>query len=187
MINVTTINKTIIVWNNLSKEEAKDLTDSLSNILSYYASKQTDKYIPIPLKDDYNYLAIINKNGYNMLSVIKDKTKNPTQISCSPIINGDKLYESISILRNYKRNIDKRINIISKMSSYEWVNLSITQAVDSYLISPNINPENFVKSLTTGNLPETYKKFLSNVGIALESIEKEKQIIINNETIEIER
>ena len=103
------------------------------------------------------------------------------------IINGDKLYESISILRNYKRNIDKRINIISKMSSYEWVNLSITQAVDSYLISPNINPENFVKSLTTGNLPETYKKFLSNVGIALESIEKEKQIIINNETIEIER
>ena len=176
MINVTTINKTIIVWNNLSKEEAKDLIDILSNILSYYASKQTDKYIPIPLKDDYN-----------MLSVIKDKTKNPTQISCSPIINGDKLYESINILRNYKRNIDKRINIISKMSSYEWVNLSITQAVDSYLISPSINPENFVKSLTTGNLPETYKKFLSNVGIALESIEKEKQIIINNETIEIER
>ena len=59
MINVTTINKTIIVWNNLSKEEAKDLIDILSNILSYYASKQTDKYIPIPLKDDYNYLSII--------------------------------------------------------------------------------------------------------------------------------
>ena len=186
MINVTTINKTIIVWNNLSKEEAKDLIDILSNMLSYYASKQTDKYIPIPLKDDYNYLSIINKNGYNMLSVVKDKTKNPAQISCSPIINGDKLYESISILRNYKRNIDKRVNIISKMSSYEWVKLSMTQTVDSYLISPNINPDNFIKNLQKGTLPETYRKFLSDVGIALDNMQPEQQITIESIDIDYE-
>lgn len=185
-MKVATINKTIVVWEKLNDKEAKELISTLSEMLSYYASKHTASQVSFPLKDDFNYLSIIYKNGYSVLSVIKNKQQMPVTITCSPILNGDKLYESLPILKNYQRNIDKRLRIIKNFSNYEWINLSINKEIDNYLLSPNINPDNFIKSLQKGTLSETYRKFLSEVGIALDKMQPEQQITIENIDIDYE-
>lgn len=186
-MKVITLGKTIIVYESLTNNQIKELKEALTQMLKWYDeydAKDTIKTpIPIKLKQSNQYLSIVYKNG----STITSTNNSNHKYNYSPIINGDSLYESLNIIKNCKEDLKQYIETSLKYPEMEWMNLPYNKAYEDYLLSPNINPENFVKSLTTGNLPETYKNFLSNVGIALESIKKENQIIINNEIIEIER
>lgn len=61
MINVATYGKTILVWKNLTKDQAKELQSTLVNIVNIYQSLHTNIAIPISLKQKHHYLVVLNK------------------------------------------------------------------------------------------------------------------------------
>lgn len=70
-------------------------------------------------------------------------------------------------MENCKEDLSEHIVMSIKCPKSKWMELPFNKATEQYLLSPNISPTDFVKSLQSGNLPDMYKKFLENVGISL--------------------
>ena len=175
-MNAAIINKkTIVVWNNLSESEKNKLVTTLENIIKAYQARTRDMSeqdlkraaTPIPL-DKGKYLTVLHKNGNFVLST----TKTGKNISHIPLLNGDELFEHIDRLEKAKDVVNTRITVLENIPNSKWENMTLADTVHSYLLSPNPNPEDFVESLKRGDLPDMYRKFLNDVGIALQSAEK---------------
>ena len=185
-----TIGKTILIWDKLTNEQITELKQSLIQILKWYdnicKNYKMDIPIPIKLKQKNQYLSIVTKNNYTLLSTNMVKQSSARIYNYSPIVNGDILYDSIYILKNCKEDLEQYVKTSLKYPKIEWMKLPYIEAYENYLLSPNINPDNFIKSLQKGTLPETYRKFLSDVGIALDKMQPEQQITIENIDIDYE-
>lgn len=162
------IGKTIIVYNYLSENQIKELLDSLKKIIEICRMNENYKYVetPIPITiPNHSYLCIIKKHNEILISVTKN-IKNEFQYT--PILNGDELYKYINLLNNNEVRLNNRIDMIYKVKEKsEWVKLPYNEAFESYSLSPNINPQDFIKALEKGTLSELYKNFLKNVNISL--------------------
>lgn len=115
-MKATNIGKTIVVWKNLTGEEAKKLVDALKKIILVYRNCPKDtffKVIPIQLVDKNNFVSIIKKRNEVLISM----NKNNDKFTYSAIINGDELYKSIGILENLEQLIKNRIRIAEKFSN----------------------------------------------------------------------
>lgn len=175
-MNAAIINKkTIVVWNNLSESEKNKLVTTLENIIKAYQARTRDvseqglkrAAIPIPL-DKGKYLTVLHKNGNFILST----TKTGKNISHTPLLNGDELFEHIDRLEKAKDVVNTRITVLENIPNSKWENTIFADAVRTYLLLPSPNPEDFVESLKKDNLSDMYKKFLEDVGVSLARAEK---------------
>lgn len=168
-MNSLLIGKTIIVYNRLSDTQAIELVNSLKEIILtcrkniLFDSINTPIPITIP---NHSYLCVVKKHNEILLSVTKNKERN---IEYLPILNGDELYKYISIIKNSTEIINNRINMLSITKNVNWVKLPYNKAFEEYTLSPNINPQDFIKHLQLNSLSEFQKHFLTQVGIALDS------------------
>jgi len=175
-MKATHIGKTILVWNKLSDEEILRLIASLKQILNDYRNFtkliDTDKPIPINLKDDNQYLCIIKKNSEIFLCA----TKNKNEYSYNTIINADFLFKSIDLLENCKCLLKQRINTTQIFSNTKWIELPSIKSFEEYLLTPNINPESFIRNLKNNTLSDMSKRFLEDVGISLQKSDFSKDL-----------
>ena len=163
--------KTIVVWNNLEQNEVAEIENVLTDIIREYQrvlhgfeNLKGNLSIPIPIDKYGNYLSVVQKNG-NIL-VYTSKNKNNAYVGV-PIINEDEIYAHIGAIRRlYKKTIEKMSNIFSK-NHEAWIHIKYTQDTESFLLSPTPNPEDFVASLSQEDLPQMYRDFLCDVGLAL--------------------
>lgn len=168
--------KTIVVWNELTKSQSAELENVLLDVIREYqkclhnvGDVKGNLSVPIPTDENGKYLSVVQKNG-NIL-VYTSKVKNG-EYSGTPILNGDYLYSQINTIRGaYKHAIQRAVGIFTK-NHEAWINIKYSQNTGSFLLSPNPNPEDFVESLKQGNLSDMYRKFLDDVGVALEGAEK---------------
>ena len=163
----THLGKTILVWNRLSDSEIKRIINSLTKIIENYRKRTNglgfSKPIPIPLYSNNTYLSIVLKHNEIFVST----TRNDKKWDFNPIINCDELYKSIELIEEY--DIAKYMSICEKYPDTKWVELPYNRAFEEYSLSPNINPQDFIKHLQSNSLSEFQKHFLSQVGIALDS------------------
>ena len=68
------------------------------------------------------------------------------------------------------------INIVKELTTNKdeypdtkWIQLPYNQAFETYSLSPNINPQDFIKHLQNNTLSDFQKKFLKDVGISLDN------------------
>lgn len=188
-MKATNIGKTIIVWERLSDEEATRLVKAITHIVLDYQEKTSGdgckKPIPIALLNKGSHLAIIKKQNEIIVSTNKFNGK----WSFMPILNGDELYPSVALLERY--SCKKYLTIYERYPNTIWIKLPFNKAFEEYSLSPNINPQNFIRHLETGTLSETYKQFLRDVGLALEdrhysaelqsTIEEANNLFLENE------
>lgn len=161
------LGKTILIWDRLNDSEIERIIKGLIKIIKEYRVL-TNGYgykrpIPIPLYKENNYLSLVFKNHEVFLST----TRKDSEWFFNPIINCDELYSSIEFIEEY--NINKYYSICEKYPDMKWVKLPYNKAFESYLLSPNINPQDFIKALEKGTLSELYKNFLKSVNISLSS------------------
>ena len=175
-MKATHIGKTILVWNELSDKQASRVITALKDIISKYRlltnNSGLNRPIPIALKNDNNYLCLIKK--HNEIFVCSTKISNNKTITpyvYNAIINIDFLYKSIEMLENAFDDLQSHIDILQRFPNTEWIKLPFNKAFEDYCLSPNINPENFIKNLERGTLSEMSKQFLRDVGFALEDSE----------------
>ena len=168
-MNTILIGKTIIVYNRLSDIQVIELVNSLKEIILtcrkniLFDSVNTPIPITIP---NHSYLCVIKKHNEILLSVTKNKERG---IEYLPILNGDELYKYISIIKNSPDIINNRINMLSITKNVDWVKLPYNKAFEDYAMTPNINPQDFIKHLQSNSLSEFQKHFLTQVGISLDS------------------
>lgn len=168
MIKAHAIGKTILVWKNLNENQANELINALHSIINNYVNLNTNISIPILLKQKFHYLVVVSKGENVILSASKINTNKENNFLCSPILNGDFLYESLAYIKDCQKDMEMRLHTSKQMPYYEWVNLISNKSFDSYLLSPNMNPEDFIKSLQTNQLSNMQMQFLKDVGIALQ-------------------
>ena len=133
--------------------------------------------VPIALKNDNNYLCLIKK--HNEIFVCSTKTSNNKTITpyvYNAIINIDFLYKSIEMLENAFDDLQSHIDILQRFPNTEWIKLPFNKAFEDYCLSPNINPENFIRNLEKGTLSDMSKQFLRDVGFALEENNFSKEL-----------
>lgn len=163
----TYLGKTILVWNRLSDSEISRIIDSLTKTIEDYRKRTNglgfSKPIPIPLYNDNTYLSIIIKHDEIFVST----TRNDKKWDFNPIINCDELYKSIELIEEY--DINKYISICEKYPDTNWVKLPYNKTFEDYAMTPNINPQDFIKHLQSNSLSEFQKHFLTQVGISLDS------------------
>ena len=166
--------KTVVVWNDISDEEAEHLLHTLTDIIKSYQKAVKDLgnelqgvAIPIPCDNEGRYISVVHKNGNIVLST----TRTDGSYVFTPLLNGDTLYKNIDLLEDGTYDISKRVNVHKKNHEL-WINGIYSNAVRSYLLSPNPNPQDFIESLKRGDLPGMYRKFLDDVGVALKDAEK---------------
>lgn len=115
-MNATHIGKTIIIWDKLNDHQISELLSVLKNIILVYRKNISiltqPISIPIPLKQNNNFISIIKKHNEILISMNKYKNN----IDFSPILNGDILYESLEILKNPEYYIVSKIKTFSKYS-----------------------------------------------------------------------
>ena len=151
--------------------EALELTKVLSDVIREYQkhlhkidSPKGNLSIPIPTNDDDRYISIVQKNGNILIHTSKNTDGNYYGV---PILNGDYLYTQLeTIKRIYKKTIHRMSGIFTK-NHEAWIHIKYTQDTEKFLLSPAPNPENFVADLVQGNLPQMYRIFLHDVGLAL--------------------
>ena len=172
MIKSATLGKTIfLIWEYLTDEQVVRLQKALKNILSTYQQStkeyNTNPAVPIRLYQKSHYLVVMYKNGNLLVSANKITKNDKPRYNYKPIRNGDFLYASISMLEKCQPIIKRFVKTSMLCPKSQWIVLPFVKATEQYLLSPNINPVDFVKSLQSGNLPDMYKNFLENVGISL--------------------
>ena len=173
-MNAAIVNKkTIVIWDRLLPSQSEDLLRTLSSMLSIYSAnlpKNNGNEYPIPfaLNTPGEYITAIHKNGVAMLFT----AKHSEEFYGVPVINGDELYRSIEQLKaTYVRTIHKRTKLYRQYSNSQWIQIKFNKDIESFLLSPNPNPEDFIEKLKKDSLPEMYRKFLDDVGVALKSPE----------------
>lgn len=172
-MKATNIGKTIIVWNQLTDNQASDLIQTLKDIIINYRKLEQYNFfnrpIPIALEEKNNYLCIIKKHNEVFVCSTRNVNKDGGHsFSYNAIINGDFLYDSIYLLKNSYEKIQKQINILQKYPQHEWIKLPFSKSFENYCLSPNINPQNFIHHLENGTLSENSKDFLRQAGVALD-------------------
>ena len=168
--------KTIVVWENLSDYQAKEVCDKLLDIMKLYQryttglSPEEKSRISAPISyENKKYILPMYKHGVFVLNTAKNEDG---KYIGSPILNGDELYEHLSALNNAEVIIQNRIKTLERMPEYVWTNLEFSNILRTFVLSPNPNPEDFVKSLNSDNLSQMYKNFLTDVGISLKTAER---------------
>lgn len=168
------IGKTIIIWDKLNDSEISRFINAIFNLISSYKqytnNEGYNKPIPIKLFDKNQYLGILKKHNEIVISISK-LNKNWNFI---PILNADELYKSLDAIEQY--NLQKYLKSYEKFPDTYWIKLPYNQAFESYSLSPNINPENFIKNLEKGTLSNQDKQFLKEVGISLEKQDYSKEV-----------
>lgn len=183
MIQADILGKTILVWDKLSVAKVQEIKGLLVSLLDYYASQNINIGIPIPLLAKNTYLTLCNKN--ENLILYTSKLENEKYLF-TPIINLDELYLSKNLLERGFAKINNRMNAKQYMPQYDWINIDFNKAVKSYLLSPNMNPQDFIKSLNNKNQSGLYKKFLHDINISLNNINSQDKIQDLPEEIKIE-
>ena len=174
MMRASTLGKTILIWEKLTDAQVKELQAALSEILKNYKELNTNMALPLTLKEKFQYLVVMQKENNVIVSSSKIGQDPNSKFVYSPILNGDVLYNSIEQLKCAKREMLKRCNVCNKLPHHKWINLEFNKSIESYLLSPNMNPVDFIQALQSGNPPVMYKKFLENVGFALNQNSVEK-------------
>lgn len=175
------IGKTILVWNKLNDKEIIRLVNSIKDIIKIYRdnyiTQNDNRLVPISLIEEGNYLCIMKKNNEIMCTVSEefDDLKN-IHFNYKHIINADILHKSIELLENAHDDIKTHIKILNKFPETEWIKLKFAQDYETYLLSPNMNPEDFIKSLQNDSLPNMYKQFLQEAGFSLEIKDYSKDV-----------
>lgn len=119
--------------------------------------------IPVPLFNRGNYLSILYKHN----EIIVSSTRNKGEWKFNPIINCDQLFKNIELIENY--DMKQFIDICNEYPDTKWIQLPYNQAFETYSLSPNINPQDFIKHLQNNTLSDFQKKFLKDVGISLDN------------------
>ena len=171
------IGKTILVWNKITDSQAKELTESLAKLIQICRNNEhyLDVQVPIPITLPNNsYLCIIKKRNEVLISITKNKLSK--SIEYMPILNGDILYQYIDIVKSSELILNNRIDMSYKKPKSFWIEIPFSQAFESYCLSPNINPEDFIKNMEKDTLSEASKKFLRDAGFALENSDYSKEL-----------
>jgi len=173
-MHATNIGKTILVWDKLKDDEVIRLIKALKHLILNYRNCTEgigyEKPIPVYLYNKGIFLAIIKKHNEIIISTSK---KNGEWIF-NPILNGDELYESIKLIEKYDSK--QFLQIYDYFPNTTWINLPYNQAFETYALSPNINPENFIKHLEEHTLSDFYKDFLKEVGLSLTECSYQKEV-----------
>lgn len=78
--------------------------------------------------------------------IVVSVSKQNKSLSFSPILNGDELFNYAEFIKfTAEKDIKQRFKIIKLYPKSEWVKLPYVQAFEEYALSPNINPQDFVK------------------------------------------
>ena len=172
-MKAVSIGKNIVVWDKLTDAQAKEVIEALIEVIENYRKLATEEIknnaLPITLVTPNQHLCVVKKHKEVMISTTIKTNNNGTYIfGFNYILNADTLYKSLDILRKSEKYLKRSINILEKQS-YKLTDLPIQKALDVYFLTPNINPENFIKHLESKTLSEESKQFLRDVGFALEN------------------
>jgi len=175
-MKATNIGKTILVWNQLSDVEIGELITVLKNIIKNYRTLNNDKVnnrpIPIALTQKNEYLCVLKKREEILVCSTKTITNTgENSYNYNFVINADSLYSSLYFLKDSFNYLQDHIRVLEKFPNTEWIKLPFNKAFEDYCLSPNINPENFIRNLERGTLSDMSKQFLRDVGFALEDSE----------------
>lgn len=168
------------MWNKLSDEKASKIIQALKNIILSYReladSNIFSKPIPIVLEESNHYLCVLKKHKEIMICSTKITNNNGKVYNYNAILNADYLYNSLSLLEDSYEDMQRHVNILQKFPQTKWIELPFSQSFEHYCLSPNINPENFIKHMELGTLSDTYKQFLEEAGFALQNSTFSKEL-----------
>ena len=115
-MRAATLGKTILIWENLTDVQVKELQKTLNDIILNYQELNTNMAIPLTLKEKFQYLVVMQKGNNVIVSANKIVQEPNSKFIYSPILNGDALYNSIEQLKCAKREMLKRCKICNHAS-----------------------------------------------------------------------